>query len=182
MPAWWLLLYPLTYYFIGAYLQEYGLKLRAWQTALALVACIAAFGAFNSIAAPRPIPGYAGNRLGRFSDSARKRFAVPSPSSDKNHAHPRFFQLLFTKISELSLGIYLVSIIFDNIFYPRLAAAVSSVPLRLNYYPVIVPLVFICSALFSQLLLWIQKPLPGPSAEFPGKSHSRLQIKGESDL
>ena len=96
---------------------------------------------------------------------------------------PRFFRLLFTKISELSLGIYLVSIIFDNIFYPRLIAAVSSVPLRLHYFPVIVPLIFLCSALASQLLLWIQKAIAWPFRRIPWKKvTAQLQIKGESDL
>ena len=184
VPAWWLLLYPLTYYFIGAYLQEYGLKLRAWQTALALAACIAAFGAFQFYrSTPGPFQVTLATDWGGFPILIESVLLFHLLLQIKAERIPRFFQLLFTKISELSLGIYLVSIIFDNIFYPRLAAAVSSVPLRLNYYPVIVPLVFICSALASQLLLWIQKAIAWPFRRIPWKKvTAHLQIKGESDL
>lgn len=184
VPAWWLLLYPLTYYFIGAYLQEYGLKLRAWQTALALAACIAAFGAFQFYrSTPGPFQNTLATDWGGFPILIESVLLFHLLLQIKAERIPRFFRLLFTKISELTLGIYLVSIIFDNIFYPRLAAAVSSVPLRLNYYPVIVPLVFICSALFSQLLLWIQKAIAWPFRRIPWKKvTAHLQIKGESDL
>ena len=184
VPAWWLLLYPLTYYFIGAYLQEYGLKLRAWQTALALAACIAAFGAFQFYrSTPDPFQNTLATDWGGFPILIESVLLFHLLLQIKTTRIPRFFRLLFTKISELSLGIYLVSIIFDNIFYPRLTAAVSSVPLRLNYYPVIVPLVFICSALASQLLLWIQKAIAWPFRRIPWKKvTAHLQIKGESDL
>lgn len=184
VPAWWLLLYPLTYYFIGAYLQEYGLKLRAWQTALALAACIAAFGAFQFYrSTPGPFQNTLATDWGGFPILIESVLLFHLLLQIKAERIPRFFRLLFTKISELSLGIYLVSIIFDNIFHPRLAAAVSSVPLRLNYYPVIVPLVVICSALFSRLLLWIQKAIAWPFRRIPWKKvTAHLQIKGESDL
>ena len=44
----------------------------------------------------------------------------------------------FTKISELSLGIYLVSSVFDTIIYSKLNAYVPSVPGRLEYYVLVV--------------------------------------------
>lgn len=95
VPAWWLLLYPLTYYFIGAYLQEYGLKLRAWADGFGPCRLHCRLWGFPILSQhPRPFSEYAGNRLGRFSDSDRKRFAVPSPSSDKSRTHPPFFPAL----------------------------------------------------------------------------------------
>ena len=47
MPNWWGGLYPLTYYFIGAYLKEYGLFLKRRMSILILGMVIAAAGVFN---------------------------------------------------------------------------------------------------------------------------------------
>lgn len=65
----------------------------------------------------------------------------------------------FTKISELSLGIYLVSSVFDTIIYSKLNAYVPSVPGRLEYYVLVVPIVFLLSFITSYILHVIQSTL-----------------------
>ena len=52
---------------------------------------------------------------------------------------------IFKFVSGLCLGIYLVSSIFDNMFYTILNNKISYVPHRLEYIFIMVPLVFICS-------------------------------------
>lgn len=59
---------------------------------------------------------------------------------------------LITKISEWSMGAYLVSWIFDQIFYPILKQEQPIMQLRLEYFFVIVPTIYICSLLLSAAL------------------------------
>lgn len=59
---------------------------------------------------------------------------------------------LLEKISNCCLGAYLVSYIFDDIFYPILNTVVPEMVLRLNYYVIVVPVVFSCSLILSAIL------------------------------
>lgn len=45
--SWWTTLYPITYYYIGAYIREYDLKLPVWRNLLALGVCIVLFATLN---------------------------------------------------------------------------------------------------------------------------------------
>ena len=47
IPAFWLSMYPITYYFTGAYLREYGMKLRTRAVAVLLVISLLGFTTFN---------------------------------------------------------------------------------------------------------------------------------------
>lgn len=82
-------------------------------------------------------------------------------------------------ISDSVLGAYLVSYIFDKLFYTRLNEAVPEIYQRYPYYFVVVPAVFVCSILLSILLngIWwaitstfafigkgLRRCLPKPSA------------------
>ena len=46
IPAWWTKLYPLTYYFVGAYLKEYPIKIKKIFSLLASILIAVAFGSF----------------------------------------------------------------------------------------------------------------------------------------
>jgi len=60
------------------------------------------------------------------------------------------------RVSELCLGGYLLSWIFDETFYPYLLKKVALVTDRLEYYFLIVPTVFVLSLLLSYLLSKVQ--------------------------
>ena len=72
---------------------------------------------------------------------------------------PRWVKWLIAKGSELSLAIYLVSWCYDQLFYPMLAERVPNMPDRMWYYIVIVPAVYLCSALTAQVVEWGRKGL-----------------------
>ena len=72
---------------------------------------------------------------------------------------PLWVQAIFKKISALAFGVYLVSWIFDNAFYPYLLQKVPEVTNRLPYYFVIVPLVFVCSLALSWVIEIIQSEM-----------------------
>ena len=56
------------------------------------------------------------------------------------------------KVSDLALGIYLISYIFDMLVYPVLNEKITTMTDRLPFYFVTVPIVFICSMLASAVL------------------------------
>lgn len=62
---------------------------------------------------------------------------------------PDRLKKMFKFVSGLCLGIYLVSSIFDNMFYPVLNNKISYMPHRLVYIFIMVPLVFGCSMILS---------------------------------
>ncbi|MCI8388187.1 MAG: GNAT family N-acetyltransferase [Clostridiales bacterium] len=153
MPDWWVMIYPLTYYFLGAYLREFPLKLKQHTKLIFWGISIIAFGSFNYY---RSHYGFFEwgiyNDWYGFQNVIMTFFAFSFLSSIKTDKYPKGFKWFLMKVSDLCLGGYLVSYIFDNYFYPILNAHVPTMVYRLNWYPVIVPIVFICSLLLSLVL------------------------------
>ena len=63
---------------------------------------------------------------------------------------PVFVKKLIIKLSQISLGIYLISFIFDNMFYTYLMQHTNNYTQRFLAYPFITIGVFV----FSSLLSW----------------------------
>lgn len=160
LPRWWQGCYPITYYLTGCYLREYGLRLKSRTIALLLGLATLAFGCFDHWQSfgtgfvTGPYVDWGGFQpyvltvllfvlLSRV-DAAR----LPVP-----------VRYGLWGVSELSLGIYLVSYIFDTIFYPRLNEAVPVMTDRLGWFPVMVGAVFVCSLLLSLILYWVREGL-----------------------
>ena len=66
---------------------------------------------------------------------------------------------MILKISELSLVVYLVSECFDKIFYSILNRVVPVMQKRLEWYPIVVILVFVFSLIVAQFIVWIYNTL-----------------------
>ena len=66
-----------------------------------------------------------------------------------------------TYISKISLGIYLISWIFDKLIYALLKTYVLATNDRWPYYFIVVPSVFLCSMAGASLLYLIQWLLRG---------------------
>lgn len=153
LPDWWTSLYPVTYYFIGAFISEFDIKIKRWanlaiivlvilmNTALAIYVShgsVFEWGIFNDW------NGFGNVLLSSFIFIFLKHLNLEKV--------PECIEKLIITISGLSLGIYLVSWIFDRIAYPILNSSVILVQNRLAYYFIVVPLVFIGSALLSWLI------------------------------
>ena len=152
-PDWWTRIYPLTYYFLGAYLREFPLKLKQWQKLLCWFGCIIVFGLFN----------YYRSQYGFFAWSQYNDwqgmpnlimtfFAFSFLSSIKTERYPNPVKRVLMVVSDLCLGGYLVSYIFDNLYYPVLAEIEPRMTHRLEWYVVIVPAVFLSSLALSGVL------------------------------
>lgn len=160
LPQRWLGIYPITYYFTGCYLREYGLKLKTRTIVLLLALATLGSGFFNywqSYGAGFVTGAYVD--WGGFEPYIITVLLFSLLSRAEGDKVPLPLRYGLWKVSELCLGIYLVSYIFDSAFYPRLNAAVPAVPDRLFWFPVMTAGVFVCSTLLSLVLHWIQELL-----------------------
>lgn len=152
-PDWWEGIYPITFYFMGCYIREYGLKLKTPVAIILLLTSIAGFGGFNffrSYNTEFESGAYIGWKgIEPFVMSVLIFVLLSRIKADKML---RWVRWTFWKISDSALGIYLLSYIFDTIAYKILLDNVPVMTDRLKYYIVIVPAVFICSLLLSLLL------------------------------
>lgn len=153
LPSWWTLLYPITYYYLGAYLKEYPLKITRRQNVLLILAAFFLTGTWNFLLS------YGKEYLyGGWQDWGSPLLVLQSAL---------FFQFLtqgsyrplqgkaagfVAYLSDLCLGGYLVSWIFDELFYPVLLSVQPNAAYQIPYFPVIVLAVFCCSLALSAVL------------------------------
>ena len=140
LPDYFIRMYPLTYYFIGAYIHEYKFKFSKLKLSLILLLLCMMDPLFNSIM--------------HLSDKFSIVFGLQNGLIYTAIAVIIFLLFydidfkskLITKISLLSLDIYLCSWIFDNLYYGYFKAHYfESYQQFFVFFPIIVPLVFFSS-------------------------------------
>ena len=146
IPEWWINIYPITYYFIGSYLREFPLKLKKSTNLILLALSAVLVGAYNFYRL-RGSAFFYGSFLNNgsilvvivsvllFSFIAERDMrGMPSPLSKS-----------LAVVSGWTLAAYLVSQIFDVVFYEKFNAALPVMSDRVKFAPVIVLAVFFCS-------------------------------------
>jgi len=153
IPQWWCFGYPLVYYFIGAYLREYGLPFKKNTQRLMLAASIALQTLYCLWRADGgKFPGGAWTGW-EWPLNAVNATLIASLMLDKEYNNvPEKLAKALSYISSLTLQLFLVSYIFDNLFYPILMEKLPTFPERLWGYFVIVPAVFLCSLALSVVI------------------------------
>lgn len=159
LPDWWAgVVYPLAYYFLGAYFAEYSPKLSWPRGLLALAGAVCLGGVW----------AYATNAGGVFQWAAMTDWYGPTVvlsaclvfllllrlPADR---FPGWVRWLLAKLSQLSLAVYLLSWCFDTLFYPILLERVPYLVRRLPWCLVMVPAVYACSAACAQLVEWARR-------------------------
>ena len=163
LPQWWIGLYPVTYYFTGCYLREYGLQMKSRTLALLLGLTTLGFALFNFWRNYGVGFQYGADILYNYwygfqpYVTAVLLFALLSRANAGKL--PQGARLCLWKVSDLCLCMYLVSYIFDKLFYERLRAAVPVATDRIYWAPLAIAGVFLCSLALSALLLGLQKLL-----------------------
>lgn len=160
VPAWWKEFYPITYYFIGCYLKEYGLKLPKWLNLLLIPVAALVLGLFCWWRA-------CGGSFVWGDWCAYPSLLVVSLSvlifaffiGWKHDRFPTLLSKLLAKLSGICFGAYLASGIYDTILYPMLNERVTDVSLRFGYYLLMVPTVVVLSLLTSFLVDLLQRLL-----------------------
>ena len=139
-PAYFTSLYPVSFYFIGAYIHEYKPKFRKLWLCVILIILCTVDPVFNSIVHLRE--GFVSLfmiRNGLFNTITAVIVFLLFYDVD-------FKSKMITKISLLSLDMYLCSWIFDNLYYTYFKAHYfESQQQFFAFFPIIVPLVFFSS-------------------------------------
>lgn len=153
LPNWWARIYPITYYFLGCYLHDFPLKISKKKLALLFFITVILFGSFNFTLS------YGQNYInGAWQDWGSLPIVVMTLCAFSFIINLNFkkisetTKIILAKISDLCLGAYLISYIFDQFYYRKLNAYVKEVPLRLNYFILMVAAVLISSLIASWIV------------------------------
>lgn len=153
IPAFWMGIYPIAYYYIGAYIREYGIKLKTKALLPLFIITLFLIGTFSFFRS------YGGG----FKSSAYVYWYGFGPcvlstmlftllSRIKTQNWSKGVKKALWQVSDLALGIYLMSFVSDSIIYPILNEKVPVMVDRLPYYFITVPLSFIFAAVMSLIL------------------------------
>lgn len=152
VPAWWASFYPITYYYLGCYLREFPLQLKAKTCAgiFLLISFLLSTAHYVSLYGEAGQPSWLtfGSLYVVILSVTAFSFIKELPLNGISEKG----KFLLAKVAELSLGAYLVSAAVDRYVYPKLNAAVLDMPLRLNYFPIVVPFTIIVSYMISAVL------------------------------
>lgn len=153
VPSWWMGFYPIAYYFTGCYIREYGIKLKTRSMLVLFLLAILIFGTFNfyrsygtTFKSGIYVYWYG---FEPYILSVLLFVLLSRIKTDNMNEKVKF---VLWKVSDLALGIYLISYIFDMLVYPVLNEKITTMTDRLPFYFVTVPIVFICSMLASAVL------------------------------
>jgi len=158
IPDMWSVIYPLTYYFIGAYLGEYKIKLGTKKNFVLLVVSVFIFGLYNYFR--NYGRGFLMNVTNNYNSvdnlitSVLFFVLILNLKIDKM---PTIVNKSISSIARLSLSTYLLSNILDLFVYPKLIEMTDSFSERLIYYFPVVLFVFVLSNVFSYCVDYIAK-------------------------
>lgn len=159
-PTAWHSVYPITYYFIGAYLNEFPLQLSKVKTAILLVASNLFAGTFCYIRSKGGLfiwgPWQNHESLFVVVQAVLVFSFFLQLDTHRIRAKGQKFLAL---LSDLTFSAYLVSSVFDKLIY-RLAGMRAGNPVfKPSSYFLLVPLVFFCSLIAAFILVSIYKLL-----------------------
>lgn len=156
IPDWWINLYPLTYYFIGCYLKEYKININKYVNILLFFSLIVLSSYINIIFSKGDHfkNEIYNNRGSIFNVLSAVLFFIFIINLNLNKM-PKVISKIITKLSNLSLGIYLLSVIPDNLLYFHIFKDTNLYSFK-GYFTII-PLVFILSIVLSIIINVIYK-------------------------
>ena len=150
LPSWWTSIYPIFYYFLGAYLNKYEIKLsKEWNLVL-LIVVVFLDGIFNfhmSFGSKFVMTTYNDYQSVIIMFITFLTFNLMLKIKFKNESKIRSYILKI--LSDACLGAYLISCIFDNIYYNKLKIIISNMQDRLIYAPIITLAVLLSSLIIS---------------------------------
>ena len=150
IPSWWVGIYPITYYFTGCYIREYGTKIKNIYLIIALVVAVFGFGTFNFYRC-YGMPFSTSNYVYLYGREPDLGFTlifliIKNLKLDNINVKVKF---VLWKVSDLVLGTYLLSFIFDAIYYYEfLNKNTTDFYARFPFMPLMILCVFV-SALIS---------------------------------
>lgn len=160
LPDWWVGIYPLTYYALGAWLREHPLRFQGWQCMLGWFGLAAAVGAKGYFTASGGVYLWMPeDQWGSFALTLESVCLFSCLRKTKGEGTPAPVRWCVARTAKLALPMYLVSYIVDQTVYPVLNGAVKQAQLRLFWMPLTVPVVVLCSLVLAQLVDWAAQAL-----------------------
>ena len=156
IPSWWNLIYPISYYYIGAYLSEYPTKLKNKCLLSLLVPYIVLIGSYSYIKSYNQpfVWGSWTNWESIFNVITTVLIFNIIKNLNFQNWNLRF-KAVIKYISSLTLGAYLLSWIADQVFYPILLQRVPDMFLRLEYMGIMILVVCVFSLLMSIVVTFL---------------------------
>lgn len=150
VPAFWVMSYPLTYYFTGAYLREYPTKLGKPLNLLLIFGSLMLFAGYclwrcSGVLFDQGVWQNWQSPLLYFLSLAVFIFFTELKTDNL----PSPVRALLGTLSDISFGAYLMTCVFDRLFYEKLMAYGTDFTSRLPFYPVFVPATFLLSLFAS---------------------------------
>lgn len=162
IPEWWVVIYPVTYYSIGAYIRRNVdfAKTKAYIYFVAFVVCVVLFGVFNFWRS-KDACFVKGSWCGwnGFQNVTTSVLLFMFINSLKLEKVPTVVSKTVVLISKLSFGTYLSSYIIDKTIYPILCEKITAFHERLVWAPVMVFVSFIVANIISGIVYLIEKGL-----------------------
>lgn len=148
VPECWSKFFPVTYYFTGCYIREYGIKINKWLNLVLVFLSAFAFGGYTYY---RSTPGIFVR--GNWQNNASPFIYLLSLfiflfilNLDVRPKSPAARKVC-SFIAELTLAAYLVSCVFDVMIYDKLKEALGSPAVNFGYIWVTAPIIIILSLL-----------------------------------
>lgn len=155
---WWKNLYPICFYFTGAYLSEFKPQKKTGSYALLLLASLFGLTAFNMLHFDGVGSLFSAVYFDHFECYIITVLAFVTLLSIKAPAHGSFIGRAFTWVSELSLAAYLCSSISDGFIYPIFVRYVPVYYERLLYILPMALLSLAMSLIMAQVVHWLYIP------------------------
>ncbi len=153
VPSFFTAMYPITYYFTGRYLREYGWEIRKRDNVLLLLLTVALLGLYNFYRSDGGKFVWGSNSTWGGENMITAVLIFTLLLHLRPERWPGWIQAALVYISRVSLGTYLVSWIFDKIVYQVwLIPLVGDVHERWKFYPLVAGTVFLGAVGLSSLL------------------------------
>lgn len=154
IPSWWVGIYPITYYFTGCYIREYGTKIKNIYLIIALVVAVFGFGTFNfyrCYGMPFSTSNYVyWYGIEPYVMSVLIFLIISKLKLENINVKAKF---VLWKVSDLVLGTYLLSFIFDAIYYYEfLNKNTTDFYARFPFMPLMILCVFVSALISSGII------------------------------
>lgn len=155
LPDWWITIYPLTFYAAGAWLRKHPIRIKSRRLLLCWLGLAALMG----------LKGYVNSGGGTYIWMLEDNWnsltllvqtvclfsCLVRCTGEHTPAPVRW---CVGRVARLSLGIYLISYVADQLIYPVLNRLVPEVNRRIWWMPVVLPAVLVCSCVMAQPIDW----------------------------
>lgn len=149
LPTWWIGIYPITYYFIGAYICQYKdeIKISVKRNFVFMASSVILFGIYAYLRSKDTY--FVRGDWGDLPNVINSVLVFLFFLRIDTQKIPLAIKNTIVKISEWSFAIYLLSWIADNYVYPILNSKIDWFGNRLIYYFIVVPIIFLFSTIMA---------------------------------